>query len=129
MGMWFGISGRISNEAIPVVMFTASMFENKVFNPLPCFVNESMEYHFFDAVRDDLAKISERIPREYDQFITGEKRGIFNSFNLSMSSLFGCNVAKLKSKYFDQASRLLIRSLSPPPKCSKEPFTSKRRFL
>ncbi len=33
------------------------------------------------------------------------------------------------SKNFDHADKLLIRSLSPPPKCSKEPFTIKRRFL
>ena len=59
-----GISGRSSNEAIPVVMLTASMLENNVFKPTPCFVKESIEYHFLDAFRDDLANISENIPRE-----------------------------------------------------------------
>ena len=64
MGRLGGISGRISNEAIPVVMLTASILENSVFKPTPCLVKESMEYHFLDAFRDDLAKISENIPRE-----------------------------------------------------------------
>ena len=59
-----GINGRISKEAIPVVMFTASMFENSVFNPTPCFVRESIEYHFLDAFLEERAKISENIPRE-----------------------------------------------------------------
>jgi hypothetical protein len=64
MGMLFGISGRISKEAIPVVMFTASILENNVFNPTPCLVKESIECHFLDAFRDDFANISEKVPRE-----------------------------------------------------------------
>ena len=89
MGIPFGINGSISRDAIPVVMFTASIFENNVLRPGPCLVKESIEYQDLDALLLDNAKISEKTPLEYDQFFIGENKGMSISSNLSINSSLG----------------------------------------
>ncbi len=83
------MSGIISKDAIPVVIFTASIFENNVLSPGPCLVSESIEYQDLEAFLLDNAKISEITPLEYVQFFIGENSGISISFNFSINSSFG----------------------------------------